>query len=144
MPTDLDLGPLIAEYVTATVQGEPNPVPMPMVGVEVHGRRGFSTIALIDTGSTGTALPVGMARGLGVELRPGPNTLAACGATGVEYQLADVPIRVWLAGREFTIEPWFADFPGMLLGRDVLQHFQILLDPRAGECVLNPYPLLED
>lgn len=115
--------------------------PVPAVPVTLTGPQGGgATIGYVDSGAATTALPFEFAAVLGIALEDADGLIAFAAGQPVEYLRTPDPVTVEIAGRRIPIQPVFANFEQVLIGRDVFAHFRITFDERAGDVILDPYP----
>lgn len=119
--------------------------------VEVSINKGEPVLMIVDTGAQSTVLDIGVARKLGLSIRPTPSYSVGVGAGRVAGREAEATTFT-LAGLDTRIAPRVQDFTGVtwnalarsprpvvgLLGFDVLRSYGAILDVARGELWLRP------
>ena len=112
--------------------------------------RGEPVLMLVDTGAQSTVLDIGVARRLGLTLKPGASYAVGIGAGRVAGREAEATTFT-LAGFDTTIAARVQDFTGLtwnglarssrpvvgLLGFDVLRSYGAIVDVSRGEMWLR-------
>lgn len=115
--------------------------PTPMVDITLTGPKEppLSTMAVVDSGADGSALPMGLASVLGIDLD------ADCAAeTGVssdgdaEHRIYRPGLNIEVYGHHFRIDATFSNTPLILLGQDdFFMQFHVAFDRPDKEFTLS-------
>lgn len=114
----------------------------PMLPIQIVSHGAVEAHGLIDTGAPRTVIPTRHARALGVELALMDGRLLAIGGVARGYYVTPTPLHIEIAGQIIRLDSaMFSDHhPDVIVGRDVLAHFRLVFDERAGELILDPHP----
>lgn len=136
-------GPFVQRYLLFTL--DRHKVAFPLVHVRLRGQRGtLRTVALADSGSTATFVPIELAREVGLKLHSGPTA----GGGGGNFQTFDgkMTIEVLHNGKVIhrfprhpvSVPRGSGRIPYVVLGRDSLfRAFRLTFDEQRGALSLH-------